>query len=121
VITFGDFVKKLRIKNGITLREFCRRTNLDPSNWSKIERGILSPPKSKEVLREIGKALKLQKNSEDWFTLMDLATISHIPTELLVDKSMVEKLPVLFRTIRGEKPSRKELEELIKILKEDEA
>ena len=119
MITFGGFVKSLRMKNSFTLREFCRVTNMDPSNWSKIERGIFPPPKSNQVLQEIAKVLNLQKNSEDFNTLFDLAAISYIPPELLNDQRIVEKLPVFFRTMRGEKPTRKELEELIKIIKEE--
>jgi transcriptional regulator with XRE-family HTH domain len=119
MITFGDFVKNYRIKQSITLREFCRLNNLDPSNWSKIERGILPPPKSNKVLSELAKSLKILKNSEDWQTLFDLAAISHIPTELLSDQSILEKLPAFFRTLRGEKPTRKELEKLLKIVKEN--
>lgn len=117
--TFGGFVKKMRIRNSLTLREFCRQANVDPSNWSKIERGLFPPPKSNQVLQEIAKVLNLQKNSEDFNALFDLAAISYIPPELLNDQRIVEKLPVFFRTMRGEKPTRKELEELIKILKEE--
>ena len=59
-----------------------------------------------------------QENTEDWYTLMDLAAITHIPKELLSNQSIVNKLPVFFRTLRGQKPSRDELEELIKLIKE---
>ena len=47
MLTFGEFIKQLRLQNRITLREFCRLAGIDPSNWSKIERGMLQPPKSK--------------------------------------------------------------------------
>ncbi len=117
--SFGGFVKDVRIQQGVTLREFCRINNLDPSNWSKIERGILPPPKSKEVLNEIAKSLKMKNGSEEYNTLFDLAAIGHIPTELLSNQSVVEKLPVFFRTLRGEKPTRAELEKILKIIKED--
>ncbi len=118
MLTFGEFVKQLRLQNRITLREFCRLTGIDPSNWSKIERGILPPPKSKQVLEGIAEILHIKKNSDDWYTLMDLAAITHIPTELLSNQSIVEKLPVFFRTLRGQKPSEQELDNLIKLIKE---
>ena len=57
--------------------------------------------------------------SEEYNTLFDLAAISHIPKELLSDQSVVEKLPIFFRTLRGEKPTRDELEQVLKIIKED--
>jgi transcriptional regulator with XRE-family HTH domain len=112
-MTFGTFIKEARIKAELTLRGFCRIMNADPGNWSKIERGILPPPKSKKVLKEIATTLKLAEDSEDWHALFDLASISFIPPDLLDDHSVVEKLPVFFRTLRGEKPAREELENLI--------
>lgn len=118
--TFGDYIKQLRLKNKITLREFCRITGIDPSNWSKVERSILPPPKSKQVLEDIARVLKIQKNSEQWHTIMDLAAITHIPRELLSDQSIVEKLPVFFRTLRGQKPTQEELENLIKLIREEQ-
>jgi transcriptional regulator with XRE-family HTH domain len=108
----------MRIKKGLTLREFCRRTELDPSNWSKIERGFLPPPKSRALLEEIARILGLSNGSDDWHTIFDLATISFIPAEILGDQSIVDKLPVFFRTVRGEKPTRKEQENIVRIIKE---
>jgi transcriptional regulator with XRE-family HTH domain len=112
-MTFGAFIKDARIKAGLTLRGFCRTMSVDPGNWSKIERGILPPPKSKKVLSKIASTLKLMEGSEEWHELFDLATISFIPPELMDDRSVVEKLPVFFRTLRGEKPAQKELEDII--------
>jgi transcriptional regulator with XRE-family HTH domain len=119
MVTFGEFVKNLRIKRSLTLREFCRVTNLDPSNWSKIERGVLSPPKSRPVLEGLAEALDLAQDSDEFGTLMELAVIGHIPSGLVDDTAVLSKLPVFFRTLRGEKPKRKELEELMRILKEE--
>lgn len=116
-MTFGAFVKDVRIGAGMTLRAFCRIAKIDPGNWSKIERGILPPPKSKKVLREIAAALNLAEGSDEWNALFDLATISFIPRELLGDRLVVDSLPVFFRTLRGEKPARKELEALIEKIK----
>jgi transcriptional regulator with XRE-family HTH domain len=117
--SFGEFVKRMRIRNSLTLREFCRQANADPSNWSKIERGLFPPPKSKQVLQGIAGILNLKQGSEEYNTLFDLAAIGYIPPDLISDQAVIEKLPVFFRTLRGEKPTRKELEELIKILKEE--
>lgn len=116
MLDFGAYIKQIRLQKRVTLREFCRITGIDPSNWSKIERGILLPPKSKKTLEEIAKVLKIEKESEEWYTLMDLAAIGYIPKELLADQSIVEKLPVFFRTLRGQKPTREELENLINMV-----
>ena len=117
-MTFGAFIKDARIRTGLTLRAFCRIMNADPGNWSKIERGMLPPPKSKKVLKEIAKALKLGEDSDEWHALFDLASISFIPSDLLDDKSVIEKLPVFFRTLRGERPAREELENLIRKIRQ---
>jgi transcriptional regulator with XRE-family HTH domain len=119
MLTFGEFVRELRLKAGLTLRQFCQYTGFDPSNWSKTERGLLPPPKSGTVLKEIARALNLNDESEDYKTLFDLAAIGQIPANLVQNPHVMEKLPVFFRTIRGEKPTKKELEELIKLLGEE--
>ena len=118
MLTFGEFVREQRIQNRLTLREFCRRMNFDPSNWSKIERACLQPPKGEVVLNEIAKVLNISKESEHWFTLRDLAAIAFIPTNLINDESIVKKLPVFFRTLRGQSPTREELEKLLNLIKE---
>ena len=117
---FGEYIKELRIKNQITLREFCKKSGIDPSNWSKIERGINAPPKSKEVLETIAKALNLTMNSSEYNRLFDYAMIEFIPTELAEDSNVLEKLPLFFRTARGEKPTEEELGELIKLIQQSD-
>ena len=112
---FGEFVREMRIKNSITLREFCRNADFDPSNWSKIERGINQPPKSKDILQKIALNLNIEEGTSDFDTLFELAAIGSLPTELLSNLSVLDKLPVFFRTARG-KPDREELNSLIKLL-----
>jgi ribosome-binding protein aMBF1 (putative translation factor) len=45
---FGEFIKERRVAKGISLREFCKRMETDASNWSKVERGLLAPPRMKK-------------------------------------------------------------------------
>lgn len=111
-INFADFIRNKRIEAGYTLREFCKATGFDPSNWSKTERGLLKPPQSKAVLEEIARVLNLGPGTEPYKELFDLAAISSIPDEL-VEKEILNQLPVFFRTVRLEKPTEKELENLI--------
>ena len=118
-MTFGEFVKEKRLMADLSLREFCRQAELDPSNWSKVERDVLSASGTRESLERIAKLLGLKKNSADWTTFFDLASISQqkIPDEIYEDKDVVAALPVFFRTVRGEKPSEEELDNLISLLK----
>jgi transcriptional regulator with XRE-family HTH domain len=117
-MTFGEFIKDSRIKRGVTLREFCRMMGWDASNWSKVERGVNSPPRSPKVLKKIADALGFPEKSDDRQTLIDLAAISFIPASLIDDRSVIQKLPVFFRTLRGDKPSREDLEALLKKIRE---
>ncbi len=115
---FSEFVHEARMKRGLTLREFCRITGIDPGNWSRIERGFQAPVKTRAALEEVGRALGFTEGSDDWLTLFELATIGFVPRDLLDDSSVVDKLPVFFRTLRGEKPSKEELERLIEKIRE---
>jgi len=117
-MTFGNFVKESRLKKGFTLRDFCRAMKFDASNWSKVERGVLMPPKSSRVLRKIAETLGLKENSDDWHSLFDLAAISFIPSGLVEDREVIQKLPVFFRTVRGKRPSLRDMKELIKKVRE---
>ena len=118
--TFGEFVKELRVSKNITLREFCRKTLQDPSNWSKVEREIIPPPKSKTVLEQIGRVLEIEPGTDYYNTLFDLAAISFIPSELVDEKEILKHLPVFFRTVRGDPPTEEELRELINLIRNNE-
>jgi transcriptional regulator with XRE-family HTH domain len=118
---FGEFVKSLRIKRDIGLREFCRRLSIDASNWSKVERGLLSPPQDKDKLDQIAEVLNVEKGSELYNELTDKASIAAgiIPKDILSDKETLSSLPMFFRTVRSEKPTPEELEKLIRKIRGD--
>jgi len=98
---FGKYVKGLREKRDLSLREFCRLANLDPSNWSKVERGVLAPPRSRKCLNDIASVLMVTKDSAEWHTLFDMAAIGHIPGELVSTPKAAEILPIFLRSARG--------------------
>jgi transcriptional regulator with XRE-family HTH domain len=114
--SFANFIREKRIAAKLTLREFCRLTAFDASNWSKIERGLKTPPQSKKVLNEIASVLKIKESSQEYKELMDLAALSTVPEEL-IESEILEQLPVFFRTVRGEKPTTEELKTLITKIK----
>ena len=120
---FGDFVRARRTELGLPLRVFCERNGIDPSNWSKLERGRLQPPQG-ETLTKYARALKLKAGSSEWYELKDLAAVEagRIPPDL-TDKEIAGKLPVLFRTLRdsakdGGRDKEKLLQDLRRIIKE---
>ena len=100
---FSSKIKELRTRSGRTLREFCLANGFDPGNYSKLERGLFPPPESHELLEKYATALGLKSGSDEWLELFDLAAAERgmIPKDLLSDEELVEKLPLLFRTMRG--------------------
>jgi transcriptional regulator with XRE-family HTH domain len=111
---FHQFVQEKRMERELSLRQFCKLAALDPSNWSKIERGLTKQGQSPEILDRISKVLEL--NDKERETLRDLAVIDSIPTELLPEEKVVESLPIFFRTVRGDKPSQEDLKQLLKLI-----
>ncbi len=119
-MSFGDLVKDLRIAQKKTLRQFCLDNDLDPSNWSKIERGVSSAPRDEKTLERWAKQLGLKAGTPPWQEFMDLADMARgeIPQHVLNDEELLKKLPVFFRSVRGAELTEKQLDELIKLVKE---
>jgi transcriptional regulator with XRE-family HTH domain len=115
---FGDYFKKKRLKIGKTLRQFCLEYGLDPGNISKIERGILPPPQSREKLSHYAKCLGIIEGGDEWLEFFDIARTDtgRIPEDLLADRNIVAKLPLVFRTIKGQKLTEEQLEKFVRAL-----
>src|SRR5712671_4803740 len=118
-IMFGTFIKELRAKQRLGLREFCLKHGHDPSNWSKIEREVSPPPKDEVTLNKWAKQLGLKPDSDDWHKFHDYAAVDagRIPDHVLENEELLARLPAFFRTISGQKPSREDLEKLLGIIK----
>jgi len=106
--TFGEFLKQRRIASGQTLRAFCTSHGFDVGNFSKMERGILAPPHGDDRLSIYAEALGLKRESSDWFEFFDLASAARgeIPSDLLSDAQVVERLPVMFQAMREMDPAK---------------
>ena len=115
---FGRFVKARRAELGLSLRAFCHKWGIDPSNWSKLERGRLPPPQEAR-LAEYAEFLGLGRGTDAWYEFFDLAAAEagRIPEDLQ-EADLVSKLPVLFRTLRESKnDAGDDSEELLEELK----
>ena len=116
--TFGNFFRTHRVVLGLTLRTFCERFGYDPGNISRLERNILSPSLDDEKLAGYASALQVKRDSEEWVLFHDLAHTAkgQIPEDIMEKPNAVSYLPLLFRTVRGRRLSKKQLEELIKLI-----
>ncbi len=117
---FAEFFKSLRKESRITLRDFCEKAGADPGNISRLERGALVPPQDRSILTRYAQALDIKKGSDNWYLFFDLAAADRgmIPHDLMNDAEVVKHLPAFFRTLRGQKPTEKELRKVIEKLKE---
>jgi len=99
---FGSLFRSSRKALGLTLREFCRRNGFDPGNVSRLERGLVPPPQTRQILESYAKALKLVRDSSAWETFFELAATGsgRIPDEFLENQRAAQKLPAIFRQLR---------------------
>ena len=118
---FGEFIKERRIARDITLRKFCQELDLDASNWSKVERGLLYPPQDEEKLGRIADLIGITQGSDEWQTMKDLSCIGAqmLPEDIASDRRIVNALPLFFRTVRSDKPTAEELDRLIELIKKE--
>ncbi len=118
---FGDFFSAKRKALRKTLREFCRENGFDAGNISKLERGLLRPPKSKEKRLQYASALGIKEGSDDWLEFCDLATISagKIPVDIVSDKELLAAVPVFFRSIRKGGVEKEKIQALLETIKKE--
>lgn len=112
---FDKRLKELRMRTGMTLREFCLKNGFDPGNYSRLERGMFPPPQREDLLAKYATALGLDRGSDEWLEFFDIAAASRgeIPHDLLTDEQVLAKLPLLFRTLRGGQVESQKLDELV--------
>jgi len=115
---FGTFFRERRLSLGKTLRQFCLENGLDAGNISRLERGLLSPPKH-EKLKEYARLLQLEEGTDEWYEFCDLAArdTGRLPEDLRSDAEVLDRMPVLFRTLRGQKVSEEQLDDLIDFIR----
>ena len=100
-MNFGAQLKDLRIAQGLTLRECSDQLGVDPSNWSKLERGINPAPKNITVLEAWADFFHLTGEAKQ--TFFDAAALSRheLPADLASDERVLAALPAFFRAARG--------------------
>lgn len=116
---FALFLQSLRHQQQVPLRRFCEQFGLDPGTYSKMERGLRPPPKSREAQDKLAQQLGLEEGSEARRAFMDAAAVSagQVPRDILDDEALAAKLPVLFRTIRGEKLTEEQLDMVAELMR----
>jgi len=110
-MNFGEFVRQLRIDREISLRQCCLDLEVDPSNWSKLERGLATPPKHGDILERWAAFFGLAADKRQEF--FDLAALARgeLPADVASDARALAALPDFFRALRGSELQRNKLSE----------
>ncbi len=100
-MNIGEYIKEKRVSLGLSLRKFCEIIRTDPSNWSKIERGLLSLSMNRKRLEEVAKALGIKSRSKEMEYFLDMAAISQnkIPDDILKNSTNLNEK---FKEIRND-------------------
>ncbi|MCY2991151.1 MAG: helix-turn-helix transcriptional regulator [Planctomycetota bacterium] len=88
---FGRFFRNRRTTLGLNLSEFCRQNGFDKGNISRLERGLMKPPDSPDLLQTYADALHLKRDSEDWKAFLRHAAIARgkLPSAVSEDRTAV--------------------------------
>ena len=109
---FAEKAKSLRLKKRLTLRDFCNQVGLDPSNWSKVERGVNPPPSDVGVLKRLANFFGL--TGVEKLAFLDAAALQRreIPPDVADNAILQKALPAFFRAARGHELTEAELKNL---------
>jgi transcriptional regulator with XRE-family HTH domain len=109
---FNETVKTLRLQRRLTLRDFCAKVGVDPSNWSKVERGVNPPPGDIGFLERLAEFFGLEGSKK--LAFMDEAALQRreIPPDVADHVILQRALPAFFRAARGHELTEEELNRL---------
>lgn len=115
-LTFGRYFSQLRKERGYTLRDFCLKFRFDAEYVSKVERGVLPSPEHSEVESFIS-ALEIPIESPERETLVSLAETAKETAIGVNEEALLNKLPIIFRTVDNKELNKDKLNEVIRVVK----
>lgn len=118
--TFGEYLRKLREERRLSLRKFCLASGADPSYHSKIENGLVDPPRDAGRFASYIDALGLTEESLEARELARLSSLDRgeIPDVIRRDPLLMGKMPVLFRTLEEGRLTEAVFDRVVRAIKE---
>ena len=118
---FHELFKIKRLEIG-TVREFARESGLDLAYVSRLENGVVLPPKDGEKLARLAVALGIAEGSDEWQEFMDLAAVARneLPEDLRDDERVAKVLPAFYRALRDKELDEGEFRRLVDLIGESE-
>ena len=120
-LTFGQYLRKLRLTAGFGLRAFARTAGIKPSNLCRLETGRMAPPASADVIVRLTEALGLKPESPEFIRLNDLAAQARpgsVPPDVVDYAGSQPGVPLLLRTAKGKQLNEPELRRLAAYIQE---
>ena len=74
--SFGGQLREIRIEREETMRAFANRIGFDVGNYSKLESGRLSPPKTRKKCEDL--LIRLEVPKDRWPWLLSKAFDHHL-------------------------------------------
>ncbi len=108
---FGELFTELRALADYTLRQFCKELDIDAGNWSRVERGLATPPTDDAFYAKIVKMFDINEEVRD--RLISLAKTAKILPKELQETELMEHMPVMLRKIDGQQLKPDEIEKLV--------
>ena len=114
---FHELFKSRRMKIG-TVREFAKKSGLDLAYVSRLENGIILPPRDSEKLARLATALGIIDGSEEWREFMDLAAVARneLPEDLQDDERIMAVLPAFYRALRNKNIDKDDIRRLFDMI-----
>lgn len=116
-ITFGEFIRKVRQRNRITARTAADAAGMLPSNFSKMEHGLLNPPKDAERQKALAAAISLEEAELSIFFDLAAKAANSIPVDIAEIISEQEAVPLLLRTIGNKRLDPATVKRLVQIVR----
>ena len=96
--SFGSYIKSLRLKKNMSLREYCQKTGSDPGNHSKLERSLIFPPRNPEKLIDLARSLGV-KSKKEWLYFFKKAKDESIESIIRNIQKAADEINYRFRQI----------------------
>ena len=115
---FGEFLRAKMTEKRLTLRQLAQRSGFDPSNLSKLERGVSYPPQKIENLNRLAEALDL--DDEERAEMIEAAEFGNgkIPQHFEAVKSN-QSIPLLLRAINNKKMDPEQVKGLAELIESE--
>ena len=118
-VQFGKYLKGLRKASGKPARIVALEAGMQPSNYSRLEYGVLNPPQTRAKLDRLAKAVGVPDDGVEMARFYDLAAQANksTPVDLADIISKDDAIPLMLRTLGSKKLTKQEIEDIVKLVR----